>query len=465
MDNKALNQSSEKAGYGEVFAYGMGGFGRGILNSVIMGLLNYFYTNSIGMSAASVGIIFMVSRIFDGVSDIGAGCLVDRCRSKYGKCRSWILKTSVLFGISTFILFTVPNISTTGRIIYVAITYNLATSVLGTLFYVPHMTLVARMTRDQRERTTITIVNQILTMLSMLVATMLMLPLIQQMGNTQEAWIKVNAVVCPIAVVAMLICFYFTRERVQEAEAIEKNEQKKEKLGAKKVIMVLFSNKYWWMILGIFVFDALGNNFFGAVQLYYMQYILGDVTYASTISLINTIGLLFALFAAPIILRKIDKRNVFLLGAVMKLIGLILMIILPVNVTTMCISRLIEGVGRGLNYATMYAFVPDTMEYGQWKTGVRLEGIVQSCCSIGAKFGVGVGPGIAGILMSLGQYDGLLAVQPDSAINMIKFCAIWAPIIFTFIMLLIILAYDLDKRYPQIMKDLEERKKAMQQAV
>ena len=220
MGNQMMKQTEEKAGYGEIFAYGMGGFGRGILNSIIMGLLNYFYTNSIGMSAASVGIIFMVSRIFDGVSDIGAGWLVDKSRSKYGKCRSWLLRSSVLFGISTFILFTVPDISNTGRIIYVAITYNLATSVLGTLFYVPHMTLVARLTRDQHERSIITIVNQILAMISGLVPSMLMLPLIQQMGNTQEAWIKVNAVVCPFAVAAMLVCFFFTRERVHEAEVV-----------------------------------------------------------------------------------------------------------------------------------------------------------------------------------------------------------------------------------------------------
>lgn len=458
MENTQVkNTLNTKVPAGEVFAYGMGGFGRGILNAVIMSLLNYFYTNSIGMTAASVGIIFMVSRVFDGISDIAAGYLVDKSQSKYGKCRSWLLRSAALFGLSTFILFTVPDISPIGRMLYIAFTYNFATSVMGTLFYVPHMTLVARMTRDQQSRSTITIVNQIMSMLSSLIPTMVMLPIIKNMGNTQAAWIKVNAIVCPIAVLAMLICFFFTKEQSYGTEKKVTTKAKKLKTG--DIMKALFSNKYWWMVLGLFVFDALGNNFFFAVQLYYMQYILGDVTYASSISLISTAALLIALFVSPLILKKINKRNVFLIGAVVKLIGLMLMLVLPTNVTSMCVSRFIEGIGRGMNYATMYALVPDTMEYGQWKSGIRLEGIVQSCCSIGAKFGVGVGPGMAGILMSMGHYDGLLEVQPDSAITMIKICAIWAPVVFTFFMFLIILAYDLDKRYPQIMKDLEEREK------
>ncbi len=445
-------------GAGEMVAYSMGGFGRGIFNAVAMSLLNYFYTNSIGMSAGIVGMVFMLSRILDGVTDVTVGVLTDKIRTKYGKARNWVLWSALPFGIATMLLFTVPDVSVTGKVIYIVVTYNLVTSILGTLFYVPHMTLPALMTKNQTSRAQLTIINQIFSNVASLIPSMILLPAALSMGGTQTAWIKTVLPVIPIGVISMLICFAFTRERVHMAEAAPKAKKETQSYGVKKLLSLLLGNKYWLMVLGIFIFDALSNNFFFASSVYYCQYILHSTTAAGSLTMIYTVAVMIALFLAGPSVKKMSKRNIFMAGAVIKTLGLILVIVLPASVGSFLVGRGIAGFGTGLTYATMYAFVPDTMEYGEWKTGVRLEGTLQSACSIGAKFGVGVAPGIVGILMDVAKYDGLAAEQSAEALNVIRICATWMPAIFAAVLIVLSYFYDLDKKYSGIMADLETRK-------
>lgn len=134
--------------------------------------------------------------------------------------------------------------------------------------------------------------------------------------------------------------------------------------------------------------------------------------------------------------------------------------VLPASASVAVASRVIEAFGRGFHYATMYAMVPDAMEYGEWKTGIRVEGTMMSACSLGAKIGVGFGPGLAGIIMDAAGFDGLLAAQPASALSAINTCLVWIPLAFSAGLTVLGFLYNLDGKYEQIMADLAERRKA-----
>lgn len=437
-------------------AYGLGGFGRGMFNAIAMGQLNYFYTNSLGMSASVVGMVFMLSRFFDSFTDVLIGALVDKTKSRFGKARIWLLCVCVPFGIGTYLLFTVPqNWSSAAQLIYIIITYNLCTSILGTIWYVPHMTLPARMTKDRGERAQITNINQIFAMLSILPFSMILFPQIVANGNTQAAWISAMRLYAVIGVVTMGVCAVFAKERVDDDAAANKPSAEKIPFGT--MLKALISNQYWIMILLIFIFDAMSNNFANAVSTYYSQYILGDATIISKASLLITAALVIVLFGATPFVKKFGKRNIFILGSVIKFIGILIMGILPASSAAAVTSRVIEAIGRGFHYATMYAMVPDAMEYGEWKTGIRIEGTMMSACSLGAKIGVGFGPGLAGIIMDAAGFDGLLDVQPASALNAISSCLIWIPLAFSAGLIILGFMYNLDKKYDQIMIDLAQR--------
>ncbi len=452
-------QNKEKVSLFEMVAYGFGGFGRGMFNAIAMGQLNYFYTNSLGMSAAVVGMVFMLSRFFDSFTDFLVGALVDKTKSRFGKARIWLLWTCVPFGIGTYLMFTIPQSwGPAAQLIYIIITYNLCTSILGTTWYVPHMTLPARMTRDQGERAQITNINQIFAMLSGLPFSMILFPQIVANGNTQAAWVSAMRLYAVIGVIAMGICAIFARERVDDK--VSEKESQAEKIPFGKMFGALIHNKYWIMILLIFIFDAMSNNFANAVSTYYSQYILGDATIISKANLYITAALVIVLFGATPFVKKFGKGKLFILGSIIKFAGILLMGVLPASASVAVASRVIEAFGRGFHYATMYAMVPDAMEYGEWKTGIRVEGTMMSACSLGAKIGVGFGPGLAGIIMDAAGFDGLLAAQPASALSAINTCLVWIPLAFSAGLIVLGFLYNLDGKYEQIMADLAERRKA-----
>ena len=123
------------------------------------------------------------------------------------------------------------------------------------------------------------------------------------------------------------------------------------------------------------------------------------------------------------------------------------------------ISSVIRGIGNACGGATMWAMVSDTIDYGEWKTGYRTEGLVNSACSFGYKIGNGVGSALLGVILELGGYVGDAAVQTASALVSIKVCFVWIPIAVYMIGIIIMKFWQLDKEFPQILADLEKRRK------
>ena len=122
-------------------------------NSIIAAFLTIFYTDNIGLAAAAVGTMFFISKLFDGISDILAGILIDKTRTKWGKARPWLLWLSVPTGLSIALIFFIPQDgSKTMQMIYAFVTYNLFTSIMFTITGIARSSLLALMTQDFRER-------------------------------------------------------------------------------------------------------------------------------------------------------------------------------------------------------------------------------------------------------------------------------------------------------------------------
>ncbi len=447
-----IQKKTDRVPLSEMFSYSMGGFGRNLVHSTCLGLLNYFYTNSIGMAAGVVGTVFMLSRFLDGVTDIATGVMVDKVQSKHGKARNWILWIAIPYAFSGFLMFMIPPASVLWQGIYMAVTYNLCTSIFGTLFYIPLMTLPALMTQDQKQRHKITIVNQLFVTVAGVIPAGLLYPMILRMGNTQAAWLRVMGVMCVVAAAAMLVCFGFTKERVtaQEYRKIE------DKVPLGVMLKALFSNKYWVMLLGIFIFEATSSGVMYSSTPYYCQYVLNDASLYSMATVILQGTVFIALLLGGILAKRLQKRSIFLLGTALRGCGHAIVGISG-TLTGLYAGLAVVGIGIGLSYSTMYAFVPDVMEYGEWKTGIRLEGTLQSACSIGAKVGLGLGPGLVGAVLESAGFNGMIAKQPASVIHILPVITIWLPVIFCAVIIVITLLFNLDKYYDGIIKDLQVR--------
>lgn len=440
----------------ERLAYGFGDFGCNIIYTAMSAFLLFYYTDYAGVSAFAVGTIMMVSRLFDGVSDIIMGVIVDRTKSKYGKARPWILRMCIPFAISGVLLFSVPTSwAETPKLIYVFITYNLVSTVVYTAINVPYSALNALMTQNPYERSVLSIFRNLLATAGTLTINIFTLPLVEFFGNNALAWTKTFFIFGIVAIIAFLYTFWRTSERVKSVAQLQSTENND--VPVLVGIKALFKNKYWIMMTGMLALFFLMYAINGGSTVYYAKDILGDKNLVGTINGIFNIVQICGMFFIAMMIKKFGKRNIFALGLVLDIIGMLILNYSNGAMSLIIISSIIRGLGNACGGATMWAMVSDTIDYGEWKTGYRTEGLVNSACSFGWKIGNGIGSALLGLILEAGGYVGTAITQTETALFSIEICFIWIPIAIYVIGLVIMSFYHLDKEFPAIIRDLNNR--------
>ena len=424
--------------------------------SAMAAFLLFYYTDVVGVSAAAVavGIIMMCSRLFDGVSDLIMGVIIDRTKSPFGKARIWILRLVVPYAIGTVLLFAVPvGWSETAKLIYIFFSYNLAFTVLFTGINLPYATLTALMTQDQYERSVLSIFRMILATCGTLFIKTCTLPVVRFFGNDARAWTMTFIVFGALEIVTFMITFLFTRERVNTAD-----DDKRLKIQVTLGFKALVKNKYWFMaaLNPILIFIAQGIN--GSAEVYYTKIVLGNSDLVGTFSVALQATQIICMFFIARFVKKFGKRNVLMIGAAIMIAGYSIMGIGADNLTVLIAGCMLRGVGNAGISACMFAMVTDTIEYGEWKTGIRTEGLINSAASFGQKIGNGLSAVILGAILSIGGYVGTAVTQTAGAITAIKVSYIYVPVILTVIQVIVLAFYHLDKEYDSILTDLKSRR-------
>ena len=165
------------------------------------------------------------------------------------------------------------------------------------------------------------------------------------------------------------------------------------------------------------------------------------------------------MLALPVALQKgASKRNLAITSGLIMLAGSIVSVIYASG-APFVLSLGLRGFGYGIVAGIFQGMIADTIEYGEWKTGIRAQGVTVSAGGSGQKLGAGIGTALLGIYMSMNGYDGTAAVQTDSAISAIRICFIFVPIVIYLATIVLGYFFKLDKQHPQIVKELEERHK------
>lgn len=326
--------------------------------------------------------------------------------------------------MSAFLLFSVPaSWASTPKLVYVFITYNLVSTVIYTAINVPYSALNALMTQDPYERSVLSIFRNLLATAGTLTINTFTLPLVEYFGNNAAAWTKTFVVFGFVSIAAFLCTFFGTKERVRAAE--NEGEVQTEDVPFVTGIKALFKNKYWIMMTGMLALFFLMYSVNGGATVYYAKDILGDKNLVSTINGIFNIVQICGMFFIAMLVKKFGKRNVFALGLVLDIVGMLVLNFSGGSMAIIVVSSVIRGIGNACGGATMWAMVSDTIDYGEWKTGCRTEGLVNSACSFGYK----IGSALLGLILEIGGYVGTAAVQTESALTSIKVCFVWIPIL------------------------------------
>ncbi|MBQ8144100.1 MAG: MFS transporter [Butyricicoccus sp.] len=448
--------SSGKLSWLTRFSYGCGDTACNIVYGMMSTVLTLFYTDYVGISAATVGLVMLLSRIFDGASDAVMGLIVERTNSKWGKSRPWLLWMCVPYALSAVLLFTVPQTTPMLQFLYIFVTYNFTTTVCYTAINLPYGSLSAMMTRESKERDMLSIVRMGLSPFGRILAVTCTLPLIELFGDDQMAWIKVMSIWAVLAVVLLLICFFNCKETV-EIEAVKKQE----KTPIMKSLHALVTNQYFWAALVLWTMQNIIFTLTGTILPYYCKYIFEDSSSMySILYFVETLVLVGATFCCPMLLKRFGKRDMALAGAVVALVGHLMFFINPYSVSWMFFSCIIRAIGLAPMNSIIFGFLGDVIEFGQWKTHLRQESLIFAGGSVGAKVGGGIASAILTGLLDMSGYVSSTvgsAVQPQSAIDMIVNIYKIGPVLVWVTVIVVLALYQLDKKYPAIMEELRSR--------
>ena len=380
---------------------------------------------------------------------------MEKIHSKHGKARPWLLWWCIPFAVSLVLMFTAPDFGTTGKIIYAFLTYNLAVTVVYTAINLPFGSLAALMTKNQTERGYLNISKMVFAFGGGMVVNAATLPLVKYFGNDSSAWQKTFLIYGVVAIIFFLIVFFTTKEAVTE-EA--KKAGSEEKVNIPQALKSLIKNKYWMILLAIFFLNSVVNAFIG-VNVYYAQYIMNDDSLVGNLSIFQNIASFAAFAICTGIIRKIGKQKIAISGVAISFIGYAMVLLNPTSYAVLYIAAIIKGVGNAALSGVMYGMLADTVEYNDWKSGIRAEGLVFSANSIGQKIGSGIGSAVLGWVLAAFGFVSSSAAQPASAISGIRVFFLYVPLVVFAIMFIILLFYKLDKEYGHIVEDLEKRAK------
>ncbi|MBU3101802.1 MULTISPECIES: MFS transporter [Clostridium] len=441
-------------GVKERLAFGCGDLASNIIYSAMSMFLLFYYTDVIGVSAGAVGTIMLVSRLLDGISDLIMGVIIDRTKSPYGKARPWILRMMIPYAIGAALLFSVPtSFGETAKLIYIFISYNLVFTIIFTAINLPYATLNALITQDQYERSVLNIFRMLLATVGTLFITTCTLPVVKFFGNDARAWTYTFILFGMISIVFFMITFLGTRERTGDVISNEPKKNVPIRVGFKALI----KNKYWIIITLTLVLIYISAGINGAATIYFAKLVLGNQGYVSQLAMAMTISQIIAMFIVAKFVKKHGKRNVLIGGCVITVVAYIIIMIGGNNFKFVLIGNIIRGLGGAGMAASMFAMVSDTIEYGEWKSGIRTEGLINSASSFGQKVGNGLSAAIFGWILAIGGYAGGASTQTASAITAVKAAYIYIPLILTIVTIAILFGYKLDKEYPSILKELKSR--------
>lgn len=435
--------------------YGCGDVACNVVYGMVSSLITLFYTDYAGISAAAIGTVMLLSRVFDGVSDVIMAIIVNKTKSKWGIARPWIIWMALPYAISAVSLFTIPVTSETMQLIYIFVTYNLVSTVFYTAINVPYGTLSTLMTRESEERSLLSIFRMTMSPAGRIMVVSCTMPLVRFFGNDVAAWAKAMAIWAVIAIILLYLCF----RNCEETVVLEN--VRKEKVPFFKSMKALLTNCYFWICLFIWTLSNVHLTIVGIDLPYYCKYIFGNDTWMYSVAyMTETIMLIVGGIGTSFLLKKYSKRDVALAGALLAIGAQVVFLLNPYNYAWLLGTSIVRALGEAPMNAIVFGMLGDAVEYGQYKKHIRQESLVFGAGSMGAKLGIGLSSAATTGLLAMSGYVSSTtggAVQTESAMDMIVNLYKWGPILVYGVSALLLFFYKLDKYYPKIMEELHRR--------
>ncbi|CRH30322.1 MFS transporter [Pantoea ananatis] len=356
----------------EKIGYGLGDAGGTVITCLITNFLTFFYTDVFGLTPALVGTLFMVLRVFDAVSDPVMGVIADRTHSRWGRFRPWQLWVAVPLGLIGALTFTVPAVSMDMKIVWAFATYLLL-SVSYTAINVPYCALINTMTTRHTEVLACQSWRFVLCgVAGFLVSVGLpWLVAVLGKGNAALGYQSGVGILCALAVVMFLYCFFWVRERVP-LDSLGKFTLREHLAGLRKNDQLLLMLVMSFLLINVF-------NIRGGGYMYFITYVLqGSTAFTSLFFTMVTLASIVGAVIVNPLSRRIDTVRLYYWTNLVLAALAVMMWFLPVGPSWQILWLVVilsNGIILGFTLPLHFALMAFADDYGEWKNGVRSSGM------------------------------------------------------------------------------------------
>ena len=475
-----MNKNSQILTVREKIGYSLGDLAANLVFQTLMTYLAYFYTDIYGLSSEDSSYIILTVGLISAFSfNPIVGAIADRTNSRWGKFRPWILWTSLPLGIISILAFSTPEFSYKGKLIYATVTYTLLL-LLYAANNLPYSALSGVITGDMKERNSMSSYRFVAVMFAQFFVQVFMYPIILKVGDGDKA-LGIETVMTYLAIIGtflLIVTFLTTKERV-----IPKPEQRS---SLKEDILDLSSNTPWIIMLSVTTLLFITLSMKGGAYIYYFENYVSENSLKDfinpLISLLSSLGLNFfgddpisagfGLFNAggitfmiigisfsKYLADRFGKRDVFMSSLFISTIFIAIFFFFEnYNVELMFLSQIFHGFFYGITIPLLWAMIADVADYSEWKNNRRATAIIFSAMMVGLKGGLSIGGAMVTSILGAYNYRAGL-IQLDSTLEGIKLLISIFPSIPFLVCILILFAYEIDKKKELIIEnDLKNRR-------
>ena len=446
MENEKTNLNI-KPGWGERLGYGSAGLGMKLIDGVITSYLLIYMTNIALLDVAVISAIIAVSKIFDGVSDLYIGNIIDHTESKLGRARIWLLRMCIPYAVSVMLLFWVPpHFPVLIKYIYIFLIYNIVNTVMLTFLRISHYSLISLISSDREEHGLLSVINTIFTNVGGMIGGALFVKLLASFSGTegdqytQKGYTLSCLLFCIIGVIAILITVFSTRERVAAGPSGDRSI--KDLIQSLKIML---NDRCWVAVFIVQIIAMLSTGLAFSGGAYYAQYVLHDMGNVSWIIMTTTVPVLVIQLVCPALIRRISKKTLYMIGILLQAAGILGFALASPEVPVMMASNTIKGLGVGITTCIVIGIVADMVSKTESDTGRFRPGSGFAGLSAAQKLGSGLGSVAFGFILSAAGFNGALEVQPAAVPAAVTFAFLWLPMILLVISVVIFqFFFDLD---------------------
>lgn len=419
---------------------------------MILGYLTIFATDTLKMDLKLVGGLLLASKLIDGVTDLFAGYIVDRTNTKWGRGRPYEWCVLGMWA-STLLMFAVPGGSSTAvKSVWILVTYLFANSIFYTFLNANGTVYMVRAFSTQKEYVSLSTYGGVVPMVLVLIFNVLFPSMMGSIATSQGGWIKLVLIFAVPMIVLGMLRFFVVKETNNVDAKSSGN-----KVEFKEILMLLKKNPYIYIIaLGSLAVNILTNM---GVGVYYFTQIVGNVGLMGVLA-ISQVVVLPLMFIFPQLLKKMSVAKLTRIGLLVGVAAGIVNFFAGTNMGLLILGSILTGAASVPVTMLAALLIIECADYNEYIGLSRLEGSLGAVNGFATKVGAGVGAGILGILIGLSGYDGNLAVQPDSAITMIRLLYSLIPAGMYFIVYLAYRLYKLDRQIGEIRATNETRRAA-----